>query len=111
MPTYSAAHFITQCFPPIMTLAPPAKILRPRSIPVWTQLTCEWAQCSSPIDVTSLLHLVAPPAPAPQTPTSSDTPNVWLGEATLDKAGEESRRHWKTELKASVWIPRVPWRQ
>ena len=60
----------------------------------------------SPDNVTSLLH----PATTPPT-SSNNTQHVRFGEAVLDKTGEESRRHSKTELKASVWIPWVPWRQ
>ena len=55
MPAYSAAHFIT-----LLSSRHdpgPSKILHPGSIPAWTHLTWEWAQCSSPVDATSLLHL------------------------------------------------------
>ena len=86
------------CIPPIMTLT------TPRSYAPDPRLGWEWAQCSSLVDVTSLLHL-APPSPAPLPPPRATTQHVWLGEATLSKAGEERCRHSKTELKASVWIP------
>ena len=45
MPAYSAAYLITlfsSYYDP-----DPSKILRPRSIPVWAQVTWEWAQCIS----------------------------------------------------------------
>ena len=69
MPAYSAAHFIT-LFSPRHDPGP-SKILRPRSIPAWTQLTWEWAQCSLPVDVTSLLHLAPPPPLLPAPPRAT----------------------------------------
>ena len=66
MPADSTALFITLFS---FHLDPgPSKIQRPRSIPAWTQLTWEWAQCSSPVDATSLLHLAPHPFPLPLTP-------------------------------------------
>ena len=63
-PAYSAAHYLRNVFAPIMPLAPP-RSYAPQKHPRLDSTDMGMGQCSSPVDVTSLLHLASTPTVSP----------------------------------------------